>query len=366
MRSGPPRPRGAGPPGRQAARPPGRQAATRVRTEALHSSSRGLQSTPVPPRVVRGMKKILTLAILAGLVAPLVHSTVRADATTAVAAGKPAATKDVVDTAIGAGSFKTLVAAAQAAGLVETLKGPGPFTVFAPSDEAFAKLPKGTVEGLLKPENKQQLANLLTYHVVPGKVMSTQAVKVDFANTVQGQALRLQVVKAGEADSALQVDGAKVVKADIDCSNGVIHVIDAVVMPRKNIVETASEAGTFATLLAAAKAAGLAEALSGKDPLTVFAPTDAAFAKLPKGTVEDLLKPENKERLAGILKYHVVSGRKLAKDVVGMKEVTTLQGKAAGIQVKDGVAKIGNATITATDILAGNGVIHVIDTVILP
>lgn len=313
------------------------------------------------PSVLSVMKKILTLALIAGLVAPLVHSAVHADAKTTAETRK-----DVVDTAVGAGSFKTLVAAAQAAGLVETLKGPGPFTVFAPSDEAFAKLPKGTVEGLLKPENKQQLADLLTYHVVPGKVMSKDAVKVDFAGTVQGQALRLQVVERGDKQTALQVDGATVVKADIDCSNGVIHVIDAVVMPRKNIVETAAGAGTFGTLLAAAKAAGLVDALSGKDALTVFAPTDAAFAKLPAGTVEELLKPENKERLAGILKYHVVAGRKLAKDVVGLKEVATLQGKSAAIQVVDGVAKIDKATITSTDILAGNGVIHVIDSVILP
>lgn len=307
------------------------------------------------------MKLLLSIAVLAGALAPIVFSANNNGNTATVSAPK-----DVVDTAISAGSFKTLVAAAQAAGLVDTLKGPGPFTIFAPSDDAFAKLPGGTVESLLKPENKQQLVDLLTYHVVPGKVMSTQAVKADFAGTVQGQALRLQVVELGKDKSALQVDGAKVVKADIDCTNGVIHVIDAVVMPRKNIVETASQAGTFGTLLAAAKAAGLVEALSGKEPLTVFAPTDEAFAKLPAGTVEELLKPENKERLASVLKYHVVAGRKLAKDVVGMKEVATLQGKAARIQVVNGSAKIDNAGIVKTDIIAGNGIIHVIDTVILP
>ncbi len=307
------------------------------------------------------MKLLLSIAVLAGALAPIVFSANNNGNTATVSAPK-----DVVDTAVSAGSFKTLVAAVQAAGLVETLKGPGPFTIFAPSDDAFAKLPGGTVESLLKPENKQQLVDLLTYHVVPGKVMSTQAVKTDFAGTVQGQALRLQVVELGKDKSALQVDGAKVVKADIDCTNGVIHVIDAVVMPRKNIVETASQAGTFGTLLAAAKAAGLVDALSGKEPLTVFAPTDEAFAKLPAGTVEELLKPENKERLASVLKYHVVAGRKLAKDVVGMKEVATLQGKAARIQVVNGSAKIDNAGIVKTDIIAGNGIIHVIDTVILP
>ena len=273
--------------------------------------------------------------------------------------------QDIVSTAVGAGSFKTLVAAVQAAGLVDTLKGKGPFTVFAPTDEAFAKLPKGTLESLLKPENRQQLVDILTYHVVPAEVSSAQAAKADFAPTVLGQALRLEKLEAG-GKSVLRIDGATVVSADIACTNGVIHVIDTVVLPRKNIVETAAAAGTFKTLLAAAKAAGLVEALSGKEPLTVFAPSDEAFAKLPAGTVEGLLKPENKEKLAAVLKYHVVAGRQLAKDVVAMKSVMTLQGKAAVISVTEGVARIDAARIVATDVLAGNGVIHVIDSVILP
>jgi transforming growth factor-beta-induced protein len=134
--------------------------------------------------------------------------------------------KDIVDTAVGAGSFKTLVAAVQAAGLVETLKGEGPFTVFAPTDEAFAKLPEGTVETLLKPENKDQLVAVLTYHVVPGKVMAADVVKLTEAATVQGSKVKVKVV-----DGSVMIDAAKVVKADIETSNGVIHVIDAVILP---------------------------------------------------------------------------------------------------------------------------------------
>jgi uncharacterized surface protein with fasciclin (FAS1) repeats len=134
--------------------------------------------------------------------------------------------KDIVDTAVGAGSFKTLVAAVQAAGLVETLKGEGPFTVFAPTDEAFAKLPAGTVETLLKPENKDQLVAVLTYHVVPGKVMAADVVKLTEAATVQGSKVKVKVV-----DGSVMIDAAKVVKADIETSNGVIHVIDAVILP---------------------------------------------------------------------------------------------------------------------------------------
>jgi len=133
--------------------------------------------------------------------------------------------KDIVAVATGAGSFNTLVAAVKAAGLVETLQGPGPFTVFAPTDEAFAKLPKGTVEDLLKPENKAKLVSILTYHVVAGKVMAADVTTMK-AKTVNGQSLDVQV-----ADGAVTVDKAKVIKTDVAASNGVIHVIDNVVLP---------------------------------------------------------------------------------------------------------------------------------------
>lgn len=135
--------------------------------------------------------------------------------------------KDIVDTAVAAGSFKTLVAALQAAGLVDTLKGEGPFTVFAPTDEAFAKLPAGTVDELLKPENKEKLAAILTYHVVTGKVTAAQVMKISSAKTVNGQSLAIS-----SDGGTVMVDGAKVIKADIMCSNGVIHVIDTVLMPK--------------------------------------------------------------------------------------------------------------------------------------
>jgi uncharacterized surface protein with fasciclin (FAS1) repeats len=134
---------------------------------------------------------------------------------------------DIVDTAVAAGNFKTLVAAVQAAGLVDTLKGPGPFTVFAPTDEAFAKLPAGTVEDLLKPENKDKLVAILTYHVVPGKVMAADVTgKETMAKSVQGGEITVNGM------NGVKVDGATVVQADIAADNGVIHVIDAVIMPK--------------------------------------------------------------------------------------------------------------------------------------
>lgn len=138
-----------------------------------------------------------------------------------------AAQQDIVDTAVSAGSFKTLAKALQAAGLVDTLKGAGPFTVFAPTDEAFAKLPAGTLEDLLKPENKQKLTAILTYHVVPGKVMAADVTKVKNAKTVNGQSLTIAA-----SGGSVTIDNARVVKTDVMASNGVIHVIDTVILPR--------------------------------------------------------------------------------------------------------------------------------------
>ena len=147
-------------------------------------------------------------------------------ATDTPTAGAMNARADIVATAESAGQFKTLLAAVKAAGLEDTLKSPGPFTVFAPTDEAFSKLPAGTVEGLLKPENKEKLKAILTYHVVSGNVPSSEAVKLTSAKTVNGKDLKLMAAGGG-----LEVNGAKVVKADVMASNGVIHVIDKVVLP---------------------------------------------------------------------------------------------------------------------------------------
>lgn len=270
--------------------------------------------------------------------------------------------KDIVDTAVAAGQFKTLAAALQAADLVDALKGKGPFTVFAPTDDAFAKLPKGTVEGLLKPESKGALTDILTYHVVAGAVESGKVVRLTNATTLNGQRVDIAV-----KDGTVMVDKAKVVVTDIVCSNGIIHIIDSVILPKsKNITATAVKAGTFKTLVAAAKAAGLVEALSGDKPLTVFAPTDEAFAKLPKGTVENLLKPENVDQLKQILLYHVVEGRVYSDQALKLKAAPTLAGANVKIRAGKKGAFINKSKLTALDIEASNGVIHVVDAVLLP
>jgi uncharacterized surface protein with fasciclin (FAS1) repeats len=166
-------------------------------------------------KVIQTVRSLLGASLLVGVVA-------MATAQTANAQGK-----DIVDTAVAAGSFQTLVRAVQAAELVDTLKGTGPFTLFAPTDAAFAKLPSGTVEELLKPENKSKLQAVLTYHVVPGTVMAADVIKVTTAKTVNGQSLAVNA-----KNGAVMVDNAKVIKTDIVTSNGVIHVIDTVVLPK--------------------------------------------------------------------------------------------------------------------------------------
>ena len=153
------------------------------------------------------------------------HSTVSLAGFLALALSSAATAADIVDTAI-AGKFTTLVAAVKAAGLVDTLKGPGPFTVFAPTDEAFAKLPAGALEDLLKPENKAKLRSVLTYHVVLGKVMSRDVVRLESAKTAEGNTIKIKAI-----DDSVMVNDAHVVKTDIAASNGVIHVIDKVILP---------------------------------------------------------------------------------------------------------------------------------------
>jgi uncharacterized surface protein with fasciclin (FAS1) repeats len=269
---------------------------------------------------------------------------------------------DIVETAIAAGQFQTLVAGVQAAGLVSTLQSEGPFTVFAPTDAAFAALPEGTLDALLQPENLSQLTDILTYHVLAGSFQASDVVQQSGLITVNGQRLEVSVTSSG-----VMIDNAQVSITDIICSNGVIHAIDAVMLPAtKSIVETASSTNRFQTLLAAAQAAGLADFLAEEGPLTILAPTDLAFAALPEGTVEFLLQPENNDLLVQILTMHVVRGRVYSTEALRMKEITTIDGSKVRVSRKKGRVYIGDGKVLKTDLDAYNGVIHVINRVILP
>lgn len=286
-----------------------------------------------------------------------------ADAESTPAAEPEAQPSTIVDIAVNDGRFQTLVAALQAAGLVETLQGEGPFTVFAPTDDAFAKLPAGTVDALLK--DVPTLTDILLYHVVAGNVKAADVVKLDMATTVQGESVAITV----DGDT-VRINDAQVIITDIEAANGTIHVIDTVLLPPEpaaqpgTIVDIAVGDGRFQTLVAALQAAGLVETLQGEGPFTVFAPTDDAFAKLPEGTVDALLK--DIPTLTDILLYHVVSGNVMAADVVKLDMATTVQGKSVAITVDGDTVRINDAQVVITDIAAANGTIHVIDTVLVP
>ena len=291
--------------------------------------------------------------------------------------------RDIVDNAVLANNVTTVVVAVKAGGLVDTLKSAGPFTVFAPTNAAFAKLPAGTVDTLLKPENKSQLVDILTYHVVSGRYTSSQLTDGLVLKTVEGKTLKFH----RDAQGLLWINGTAMAEiVDVMSSNGVTHVINAVLMPssatyaeegvevggalmvrQKDIVDNAVLANNVTTVVAAVKAAGLVDTLKGAGPFTVFAPDNAAFAKLPAGTVDTLLKPENKSKLVDILTYHVVAGRYKMADLKDGMTLTTVEGKMLMIKkTGDKIGINGAAMIETPDVISSNGVTHVIDTVLLP
>jgi transforming growth factor-beta-induced protein len=317
------------------------------------------------------MKRFLLVALFASLVlSACAPAATQAPApmptNTPIPPMPTAAPQTIVDIAVADGRFGTLVAAVQAAGLVETLSGDGPFTVFAPTDDAFAALPAGTLDELLKPENKQQLTDILLYHVVPGSVMAADVVKLTEAGTALGKNVAVKV----DGDKVF-INDAQVVITDIQASNGIIHVVDTVILPPAeekalDIVDLAVADGRFGTLAAALTAAGLVDTLKSEGPFTVFAPTDEAFAKLPAGTLDELLKPENKQQLTDILLYHVMPGKVASSAVTDGLIADSALGTSLFFKVDMGNAYVNEAQIVLTDIEASNGVIHVIDTVLLP
>jgi uncharacterized surface protein with fasciclin (FAS1) repeats len=260
----------------------------------------------------------------------------------------PAPLKSIVEIASSDPQFSTLVTALSSAGLVEAISGAGPFTVFAPTNDAFAKLSALPTGDALK--------NVLLYHVASGKLEAKDLLKAGKVETLLGSSVKVRFNAKGEI---VLNDTVKIVKRDIEASNGVIHVIDAVLIPPKSILEIASSDPRFTTLVGAVQAAGLVEALSGKGPFTVFAPTNDAFAKLeavPGG-----------EALKQVLLYHVASGAFTAKDLLVKGMVKTLQGKDVHVEFKGGgVVLNGKVKVVIANLEASNGIVHVIDTVLIP
>lgn len=267
----------------------------------------------------------------------------------------PSGNENIVDAISAAGNFSTLIQAAIDTGAAATLTGDGPFTLFAPSDEAFAALPEGTLESL----STEELLNILLYHVVTSEVPSSAVTnsKVEMAN---GAETIIQVTE----DGRVIIQGANVTQTDVLGTNGVVHFIDKVILPPAEdgtIVDTLAGAGNFSTLLSAAVATGAADTLVTDGPFTLFAPTDDAFAALPEGTLESL----SNEALLDILLYHVVVGTQVNAADVAAGNVGMGNGDEATLAVDGGVT-INESNVVLTDLFGSNGVVHVIDKVLLP
>lgn len=264
---------------------------------------------------------------------------------------------DIVQKVLSDDNFSTLATAVAEAGLVEALRGDGPFTVFAPTNDAFDALPEGALSDLLA--DTEALTEVLLYHVLSGSVLAGDLPGVVSKETLAGYPVLFDL-----SDGA-KINESNITVTDIYTRNGVIHVIDAVLLPPENdIVATAVAAG-FSTLATALTEAELVSALQGEGPFTVFAPTNEAFAALPEGVLADLLLPENQSQLQDILLYHVVDGQIFSGNLVDGATPTTLQGQTLTVDLSEGVM-INDANVTTADIITTNGVIHVIDAVLLP
>jgi transforming growth factor-beta-induced protein len=271
--------------------------------------------------------------------------------------------QDIVELAQATPALSTLVTALSEAGLVSTLQGDGPFTVFAPVNEAFADLPDGVLEALLDDANEEVLQKVLTYHVVPGRILAEDLVDGQTITTVEGSELTIDL------DGGATVNGVAITDTDILASNGVVHLIGGVLTQNLDIPEVATVRG-FDTLVAALAAAELVDALEADGPFTVFAPTEQAFADLLaelEVTAEELLARDD---LDDILLYHVVAGEAFAADLTDGQELETLGGGTLTVDISGGTVSLVGANNTVTvvvpDVDASNGVIHAIDAVLLP
>ena len=265
----------------------------------------------------------------------------------------------VVDIIVNSPNHNTLEAAVGAAGLINTLNGTGPFTVFAPTDAAFAALPAGTVEALLQ-DPQGALTKILLNHVSGSNTKST-----DLSNGQNIVTLNSgKTVKVNINSNGVFINNAKVTVADVLADNGVVHVIDAILLPPNTVADVVINSTNHNTLEAALSAAGLVNTLNGAGPFTVFAPTDAAFAALPAGTVEALLN--DIPTLTSILTYHVVGAKALSSDLSNGQKIKTLNGEEILVTINASGVFINDVKVTVADIETDNGVVHVVDGVIMP
>ncbi|MDH3498909.1 MAG: fasciclin domain-containing protein [Acidimicrobiia bacterium] len=310
---------------------------------------------PARMSISRMLTILLAFAVIASAVLVWVPS---------ASAGEDKGPGTIVDIAIASDDFNSMVEAVVAADLVDALSAKGPFTVFAPTDEAFAALLDTLGLDSASEIDVDVLTQVLLYHVVEGKLLAADVLAADTLTTLQGSAI---VVDAEN----VKVNDAGIIATDIVASNGVIHVIDAVLLPPADdsesedpgsIVDIAAANPDFSTLVELVVAAGLADTLASDGPFTVFAPTNEAFENLPRRVRQAIA--DDPQVLVNILLYHVAAGELQAEDVLSVRNLETLEGSS--LKVRPKVLKINRSNIIATDIIANNGVIHVIDRVLVP
>jgi len=278
--------------------------------------------------------------------------------------------QNIVQVAESVPTLSTLVTAVKAGNLVNTLSAPGELTVFAPNDDAFNRIPKLVLAGLLNPANVKELDKILELHIVVGKVLASDLTNGQKIKTVAGGVLTVSITTAGIFIGSDGTPASRVITPNVLAKNGVVHIVDHVLLPSllpgKTIPQIAEGNPQLSTLVTALQAGGLVDTLSGAGPFTVFAPTNAAFDKLPAGVLSNLLKPENKAQLDDLLTYHVVSGAVFAKDLKDGEMVKTIEGNSLEVRLAGNIILIDSAEVITADVKASNGVVHIIDGVLIP
>jgi len=313
--------------------------------------------------VTKFIHKTLSVAFLVLIMTPTAR-VLAADKVTS----EERSTSSIVDIARESGSFETLLAALDAAGLTDLLDAPGVFTVFAPTDEAFAQIPSSVIQSLLQPENKKNLQEILLYHVLAGEVSSEDAISAALSKT-KVSTLSGSTLSPAFENASLVINRSEVLSADLKAGNGRIHVIDRVLIPfsqRLDVIDTAATYKELSSFVSLVKSADLEDTLRKLERVDVFAPTNAAFEALPADVLERLLEPENREELSNLLQLHVASSFFRIGSIVTSVTLTSLQGDFLTIKYKSGELFVNDVKIKVLDIPTSNGSLQIIDAVLEP
>lgn len=313
---------------------------------------------------------ILALVVVFITIGFILYSNRNAPESAVVDGAFVSADQDIIESSSKIDNLSTTVALIDSSDLTATLKSIGPYTVFFPSNSAFDKLPEGTLENLLNPENISELSTILTYHVIPGEHSSSNLADGEELLTVNGQ-----VIKISKVNGNLKVNGAVVETKDIVAKNGVIFVIDTVLMPAPetvelqpqqiDVIENIERTSNLATLISSLNSTQLSTDLESEGPFTILAPTDSAFAKLPAGTLDSLLEPENESYLIRLLQHHIIEEQYDRENLIDGLSLKALSGLDIVVSKSDNSLEV-NGALVISEIKAQNGIIYILDKVITP